>query len=279
MEYGHFEHICSRTTFTVCNLFPPVTYPQCTVKHIGFIPNLGNTLAICLVITCVVLIILNIRIKKAAVGKREMMILYTFYLVSLFLEILSNGQIFDHSSSMLYGFSGFHLAWEWCLEWIILLNSLIGYQLISDGSNTSIIGIVASSVVILIPTTYFNISTAVTFSKLSQKPNELVNFNLYGLFWIWPGLFLSLSFVALFCLVMSSLSVRRPLVYLVISGLCVTIGFVIRLYANLSICQFTQRIFDGQILQTLLNGLAAYLFFKFWTNITEDDWDDLHLTA
>jgi positive regulator of sigma E activity len=31
-----------------------------------------------------------------------MMILYIFYLVSLFLEILSNGQIFDHSSSMLY---------------------------------------------------------------------------------------------------------------------------------------------------------------------------------
>jgi hypothetical protein len=40
------------------------------IEHItNKVVYIGNTLAICLVITCVLLIIMNIRIKKAAVGK------------------------------------------------------------------------------------------------------------------------------------------------------------------------------------------------------------------
>lgn len=113
----------------------------------------------------------------------------------------------------LKGFSAIHVASITATCWILLLNALVGYQLLDDGTAASIGLIAASAAVLFIGTGYISLDTAFNWTGHFQSSHTGNNRNiaLYVLYQLFPLVCLVVFFLLEAVLVLRVLGEFKPM--------------------------------------------------------------------
>lgn len=158
--------------------------------------------------------------------------------------------------------------------WILMLNAVVGYQIIDDGTGLSVGLMVVSAAALLIGTGYIALDTGFSWTGFWDSSYRLPNRNiaLYVLYQLIPLIFLVAFFILEAILVLRVLGEIRPMIYLTGAALLFAIGQVFNYAISKYICDGTSGRIDGALFQTLFTLLSVVAVWFFWSSITEDDW-------
>ena len=155
-----------------------------------------------------------------------------------------------------------------------MLNAVIGYQLLDDGTPASLGLVLVSGAALLIGTGYIGLDTGLKWTGFWNSSYDLPNKHtaLYVLYQLVPLIFLVAFFVLETILVLRVLGETRPMLYLVSAGLLFAIGQIFNYVVSKYICDGTNGKIDGALFETLFTLLSVIAVWTFWSSITEDDW-------
>lgn len=155
-----------------------------------------------------------------------------------------------------------------------MLNAVIGYQLIDDGTPLSVGLVLASAAALLIGTGYVGLDTGLRWTGFWNDSYDTPNRNiaLYVLYQLIPLIFLVAFFVLEAILVIRILGELRPMIFLVSAAVLFAIGQVFNYAISKYICEGTSGKIDGALFETLFTLMSVVTVWLFWSSITEDDW-------
>lgn len=158
--------------------------------------------------------------------------------------------------------------------WILMLNAVVGYQLLDDGTPLSLGLITASAAALFIGTGYIALDTGYSWTGHfdSSLGGQNHNIGLYVLYQLAPLVFLFVYFVLETVLVIRVLGERKPVIYLGAAAVLFAIGQIFNYVVSVHICKGTHGKIDGALFETLFTLLAVVTVWIFWSSITEDDW-------
>lgn len=197
------------------------------------------------------------------------------YIIIEICEIFTVGE-FPLNSTVRIAFTGIHLGMIVATLWILMLNAIVGYQILDDGTPTSLGLIIASAAVLFIGTGYIALDTGYSwtghFDGSLEDPNR--NIGLYVLYQLAPLVFLFVFFCLESFLVLRVLEEWKPMIYLVAAALLFAIGQIFNYVISTHICQGTHGKIDGALFETLFTLLSVVTIWYFWSSITEDEWPE-----
>ncbi|KAK0634803.1 chitin synthase III catalytic subunit [Bombardia bombarda] len=282
-QFGNFENFCRDSTLPVCNVLSDshdqtgpwngcalTGIPLSDGRHLG---NLGSILLCGLAILTSIFLLLRSERKVAAVGRREMQLFLLGYIVISICEIFTVGG-FPLNSTARIAFTGIHIGFIIATTWILLLNAVIGYQLIDDGTPLSLGIIALTALALLIGTGYIALDTGFHWTGYWNSSYEAPNRNiaLYVLYQLAPLVFLVGFFVLEAILVLRVLGETKPMIYLTSAAVLFALGQIFNYVVSPYICNGTAGKIDGALFETLFTLLSVVMIWVFWSSITEDDW-------
>jgi hypothetical protein len=208
--------------------------------------------------------------KAAAVGRREMQLFLVGYIIVSICEIFTVGG-FPLDTNVRQGFTAVHVAAIVATLWILMLNAIVGYQLLDDGTPLSIGLIIGSAAALFIGTGYIALDTAFNWTGHFQSSHGGAdrNIGLYVLYQLCPLIFLFLFFVLESVLVLRVLGERKPMMYLTAAALTFAIGQIFNYVISVHICKHTNGKIDGAFFETFFTLLSVVAVWVFWSSITE----------
>ncbi|KAH8899583.1 chitin synthase export chaperone [Thozetella sp. PMI_491] len=283
-QFGNFENFCRDSTLPICNALSQTFHNQtgpwkgCELTGIPLSNNqmLGNigSIVLCgIAIAVSTYLILRSERKKAAVGRREMQIFLAGYIIISICEIFTVGE-FPLPDSVRLAFTGIHIGFITATTWILMLNAVVGYQIVDDGTPVSLGLMIGSAGVLLIGTGYITLDTGFSWTHFWDSSYELPNRHiaLYVLYQLAPLVFLVIFFVLEAILVLRVLGETRPMIYLTAALVLFALGQIFNYVVSHYICTGTSGKIDGSLFETLLTLLSVVMIWVFWSSITEDDW-------
>ncbi|PNY24635.1 Export control protein chs7 [Tolypocladium capitatum] len=284
LTWSALQDFCKDSTLPVCNLLSSPGHDQngpwggCQLtgiplsggRHLG---NLGSILLCTVAIAAAAFMVLKSEKKRAAVGRREMQLFLLCYIIISICEIFSVG-VFPLNESVRIAFTAIHIGMIIAATWILMLNAVVGYQLIDDGTPLSMGLMLLSAAALFIGTGYIALDTGFQWTGYWNSSYQLPNRNiaLYVLYQLVPLIFLVAFFVLETILVLRVLGEVRPMIYLAAAAVLFALGQVFNYAISKSICDGTSGRIDGALFETLFTLLSVVMVWVFWSSITEDDW-------
>lgn len=195
-----------------------------------------------------------------------------YMLISL-CEIFSVGD-FPLNGEARSAFSAIHIGAITATTWVLMVNAVVGYQLIDDGTPISVGLVLASAAALFVGTGYIALDTGFNFTGYwvdsYETPNRHVA--LYVLYQLLPLIFLVAFYALESVLVIRVLGETRPMIYLTVAAVFFAVGQVFNYTVSRYICEGTSGRIDGALFQTLFTLLSVVTVWIFWSSITEDDW-------
>ncbi|KAF3941244.1 hypothetical protein ABW19_dt0208359 [Dactylella cylindrospora] len=282
-EFGKFYNFCRDSTLPICPLFSQSSSPhralQPSCPLVGFeaggdpLRNLGSILISGIAIIVTAYLLWRSERKQAAVGRREMQIFLVAYIIVSIAEIFSIGG-FLKSVTIVKWFSAINVAAATTACWILLLNAIVGYQLLDDGTWASIALFLSSGLIIFIGTGYIALDTGFGYTDQFIPDDNYKNYALYVLYLLFPLVCLVGYFVLESILVLRVLGETRPMLLLGGSALLFAIGQIFTFVISVHLCNAADGKIDGSLFTTLFTLFAVICLWSFWSSITEDTWID-----
>ncbi|KAF2397210.1 hypothetical protein EJ06DRAFT_559325 [Trichodelitschia bisporula] len=291
-QYGYFHDFCRDSgnryaTIPVCNLFnespakggsDSIGFGGCELRGISLsngkhLANLGSILFAAIAILVTLFLLWRSNRKKAAVGRREMQLFLIGFIIIEICEIFTIGG-FPLNGRVRRGFSAVHIATVVSTIWILMLNGLVGFQLLEDGTALSMGLILGSAACFFIGTGYIALDTTFQWTHFFDIALEAPNrsYPLYTLYQLAPLVFLVVYFILQAYLVLKVLREMRPMIYLSAAALLFALGQIFQYVISVHICDGTNGKINGGMFETLFTLLAVVMVWVFWSSITEDDW-------
>ncbi|KAF8468377.1 chitin synthase III catalytic subunit [Kalaharituber pfeilii] len=271
------QDFCRDSTLPVCHLFPVVK--SCPL--VGFEVNGDQLRNLGAIILCGIAILVSILLlwmsekKQAAVGRREMQVLIIGYMVISFAEIFTVGGI-PIRTTVRQWFTGIHIGAITATFWVLLLNAIVGFQLLDDGTWLSISLVAGSGLIVFLGTGYITMDSAFgwtdEFLTIQESGNR--NYALYVLYLLFPLIAIVAYYILEAVLVLHVLGEKRPMVLLTGSVLLFAIGQIFNFVISVHLCKAADGKIDGSLFQTFFSLLAIVTLWFFWSSITEDTWQD-----
>ncbi|KAI0025262.1 chitin synthase III catalytic subunit [Xylariomycetidae sp. FL0641] len=282
-SFGNFEAFCRDSTLPVCNVLSEnhnqtAQWGGCELRGISLgggrhLGNLGSILLCGIAIAVTIFLILRSERKKAAVGRREMQLFLLGYLIIEICEIFTVGE-FPLAGSVRIAFTGIHIGMIIATTWMLMVNAIVGYQILDDGTPVSLGLMLISAAILFVGTGYIALDTGYGWTgKFAPSPkNHYQNIALYVLYQLVPLIFLVAFYVLEAVLVLRILAEVRPMLYLTAAAVLFAIGQVFNYTISPYICDGTSGKIDGALFETLFTLLSVVMIWIFWSSITEDDW-------
>ncbi|MCJ1469974.1 hypothetical protein MMC07_008619, partial [Pseudocyphellaria aurata] len=173
-------------------------------------------------------------------------------------------------------FSGIHMGAIVATLWILLLNGVVGFQILDDGTPISLGLLLASALAFFVGTGYIALDTGFSwtghFDRSLTAPNR--NIGLYVLYQLLPLVCLAGFFLLETVLVLRVLGEKKPMLYLVGSALLFAVGQVFQYVISTHLCNASDGKINGALFETLFTLLSVIMVWIFWSSITEDDWPE-----
>jgi hypothetical protein len=171
-------------------------------------------------------------------------------------------------------FSAIHIGLIIATTWVLMLNAVVGYQIIDDGTPLSMGLLIASAGALLLGTGYIALDTGLQFTGYWNSSYDPPNRNiaLYVLYQLIPLIFLVAFYVLEMILVLRILGETRPMIYLTGALVLFALGQIFQYVVSQYICNGTAGKIDGAMFETLFTLLSVVMIWIFWSSITEDDW-------
>lgn len=195
------------------------------------------------------------------------------YILIEICEIFTVG-LFPLENKVRIAFTGIHIGLITATLWILMLNGVVGYQLLDDGTPISIGLMAVSAFAIFIGTGYITLDTGYSWTGHfdSSLTGNNRNIALYVLYQLAPLVFLFVFFCLETILVIRVLGERKPMIFLGAAALLFAIGQIFNYIVSIHICHGTSGKIDGALFETLFTLLSVVMIWVFWSSITEDDW-------
>jgi hypothetical protein len=284
--FGNFQAFCRDSTLPVCNVLGEREFTGrqaggwggCELRGIALsngehLGNLGSILLCGIAIVVAAYLLLRSNMKKAAVGRREMQLFLLGYIIISICEIFTVGD-FPLGANVKTAFTGIHIGMIIATTWVLMLNAVVGYQIIDDGTPISIGLMVLSGLALFVGTGYVALDTGYGWTSqwVDSYSAPYRNIALYVLYQLAPLVFLVAFFVLETILVLKILGEVRPMIYLASAAVLFALGQIFNYVVSPYICTGTASAIDGSLFQTLFTLLSVVMIWIFWSSITEDDW-------
>ncbi|KAL7413998.1 chitin synthase III catalytic subunit [Mrakia frigida] len=310
-SYGDFGWICSHVpSFPTCNVFvrqllhsdssegealvlsTPYSQtlrtasigvaPLCGVGRIGVDGNLGgiaNLIVISVSIPVVLGLLWMIWRRNAAVGRSEFVVLFSIYLLTLPLQLLTNTGILEQGSTALAILTSLLLGTIVAFFGVLLGNAIVSTQVVEDGTMASIVPLSIFGAILFALTAYISIDTSFkisdTLGGISGDVPDLKNVAMFTLTLIVPGAFAVIWFILTIWVVAGRLREIKPaLAFTAVFVVCAIGSQLVYWLAGKPLCEASNGKVDGAFLATFLETLGMVGLYFCWTGITEDRWDD-----
>lgn len=216
--------------------------------------------------------------KRAAVGRKEMNVVFIGYILILAAQIIDSGGFLDEQSKVVVIASAVHIGLIAGTFWALLINALVGYQIVEDGTFLSTWGTLISTLIVAGGTGYIAGDTAfsVTGYFNTTNPATLKNVALFTLYLVWPIIAIGLYVILETVIVVKFLGEKRPLLLLYLALVSFAIAQVFMFVVSHYICSGTNHDVDGSLFSTLFTLISVILIWMFWNSITEDEFDEFN---
>ncbi|KAI8868724.1 hypothetical protein GQ42DRAFT_162850 [Ramicandelaber brevisporus] len=297
-QYGNFEVFCKQSLVPVCRLLiqPYILSTgdggsnnngtinfsrECSVtpqlKGDGWLANVGDFAAATFSLLVVLFLLTRIGRKVAAVGRSEMMVLFTTYALALAVQAVAIGWQFKQQDANRW-LAIIQIALSVALFWSLFVNGFVGFQWLADGSAASMSALILSSLAVFVLVGW--IAAGTYFGKpdslqpLANNPFQATA--LFSVLFIVPLALTALYLGSQVILVLTQLAVHFPLMYLIGSLVFFGLSQVFNFVISEKICKGTSGKVDGIMFSTLSGLIAMILLFMYWSSITEDDQPDVY---
>ncbi|KAL5600986.1 hypothetical protein BROUX41_005817 [Berkeleyomyces rouxiae] len=282
-RFGDFRIFCRDSTLPICNLISKRhdqngSWGGCELKgiplsggrHLG---NLGVILLCAIAIIMTVFLIMLSSRRKAAVGRIEMEVFLGGFAVIQVCEIFSIGY-FPLNEKLRIFFTAIHIGAIIATTWVLMLNAVVGYQILDDGTPISVGLVFGSAAPLFLGTTYIALDTGYSWSGYWDDAYSGSNRHvaLYVLYQLMPLVFIVVYFVLECVLVIKVLEEWEPLVWLGSAAIFFALGQIFTYTISSHICDGTSGKIDGSMFETFCTMVSVLLVWYFWTTITEEDW-------
>ena len=214
------------------------------------------------------IMILHVRSKFTAVGRKEILTFFYLYLGLTAVSLLLDAGVLEARSGGAFPWfvavqNGLVSALCTCL----LVNGFVGFQLYEDGTNLSVWLLRLSSLGMFVISFAVSLLTFKSWAGLGPT-------NTAGLFivvYLVNAIALAVYFILQVILVINTLQDRWPLAHLAFGVFFFVTGQVILYALSTRICEAINHYIDGMFFATVCNLLAVMMVYKYWDSITKED--------
>jgi hypothetical protein len=289
MGFGSFSTICGQSALPICSLLGPsdalnsVTFTPSTPAT-GILPicyarsiELANTIifqaasdfAHIVALAMTVIMILHVRSKFTAVGRKEILTFFYIYLglttVSLVLDAgvleARPGGVFPYFVAIQNG-----LASSLCTS--LLVNGFVGFQLYEDGTTLSVWLLRLSSLGMFVISFAVSLLTFKSWAGLSPTNTT----GLFVVLYVINAICVGVYFIMQFLLVVNTLQDRWPLGDLIFGVFFLVAGQLMLYVFARDICEGISHYLDGIFFATVCNLLAVMMVYKVCCSSLSYNW-------
>ncbi|KAI0880764.1 chitin synthase export chaperone [Annulohypoxylon maeteangense] len=277
--FGDFTDICHTAPLPLCPSVGPITSissgvgieTDCFARNI----ELANTIIFqgassfmhIIALGMTVVMILHIRGKFTAVGRKEILAFFYFYMLLSFFSLLVDAGVVPPGSDPYPYFVSIQGGLTSALVTCLLINGFVGFQLYEDGTPLSVWMLRVSSFAAFVVT--FLVSLATFKSWAGMGPANTVG--LFTVLYLLNGVQLVIYIALQILLVVRTLEDRWPLGDIAFGIFFFVVGQVILYVFSSTICQATSHYVDGLFFTTICNLLSTMMVYKYWDSITKED--------
>jgi len=273
VQFGSFTSVCETAALVICPLIgtDQGIEPSCYSRNV----DLGGTLifqpSTCFVhiaaIIMTIIMILHIRSKYTAVGRKEIIMLFYMYLVIAFLAMFLDSGIIPTANAAYPWFAAVYTGLVASAYCCLLVNGFVGFQFAEDGTPLSLWFLRISCFVVWAVAFFIAIATFKGFASFSfTKPTAL-----WVVYLIWPVICVATYIVSQLILVFRTLEDRWPIGDIIFGTAFYVIGMVLLFAFSDTVCNAISHYLDGLFFQELCVLLAIMMVYKYWDSITRED--------
>ncbi|CEJ91829.1 Putative Chitin synthase export chaperone [[Torrubiella] hemipterigena] len=277
--FGDFTSICQNAPLPLC---ASVGAGSSAVSSVGIEPTcyarnieLANTIIfegaasamhiVALVMT--VVMILHVRSKFTAVGRKEILNFFYLYMLLTFVSLVIDAGVVPPGSDPYPYFVAIQNGLTNATITCLLVNGFVGFQLYEDGTPLSLWMMRICSLVAFAVSFLVSLATFKSWAGLSP----INTIGLFVVLYLLNAVQLAVYIVLQILLVSRTLRDRWPLGDVIFGVFFFVIGQVILYAFSSKICVAAAHYFDGLFLATVCNLLGVMMVYKYWDSITKED--------
>ncbi|TEB24880.1 hypothetical protein FA13DRAFT_1756768 [Coprinellus micaceus] len=303
-RFADFQPLCETVpSYPWCNLFyrqllekspetltglsanqtsaPVGVNPRCGIPRVGqdgSISNVAN-IAVCGVsLVFTLFLVWRCNRRKAAVGRIELRTFLILYALTLPLQLLTTGSVFEQGSMALTVLTAIHAGAMAATFWALLANGIVATQVVEDGTVSSMIPFTIFTIIFFGVTVYIGLDVGLGFTDviggLSDPPESIRSIALFVLTSIWPLVAALIYLILMSYIVLRVLNETRPMWFYLLAALLFVLGQLAWFLLGRVLCTASNSKVDGSFLATLAETAAVGVLFLAWKSITEESWDD-----
>ncbi|POW12203.1 hypothetical protein PSTT_04728, partial [Puccinia striiformis] len=279
-SFGDFDSICSSAALIICPLMgasSPTSstrlgiQPNCYARNVelhGVILFQPAVLFIHIIaLIMILLMILHIKSKYTAVGRKEIVHFFYFYAIVTLASFFLDSGIIPSSSKVYPFFAAFQTGMLSATFWCLLVNGFVGFQFAEDGTPLSLWSLRGSCLAVF-GLTYF-IAIATFNSLASFSPSQPLA--LWIIMYIFNGACVAIYVILQLLLVVRTLDDRWPIGDILFGLGFFVVGLVLIYGFSLTICSAITHYVDGLFFSQLCFLLSVMMVYKYWDSITKED--------
>lgn len=279
MAFGDFTVVCSQAALPLCALVGSSPYepsiPGIPAACYSRSISLANTTIFAGATGCIhiiallmtVIMILHVRSKFTAVGRKEITQFFYLYMILTVLSLVLDCGVVPPGSSAKPYFVAAQVAVAGATCICLMINGFVGFQLYEDGTALSLW--LLRGITVLWGAITFLVAIFTFKSLAGLDPTKTVA--LFIVMYIVNALFLLIYVVCQLLLVTNTLQDRWPLGDIAFGVFFFVIGQIMLYALGTTICNGASHYFDSIFFTTITNLLAVMMVYKFWDSITTED--------
>lgn len=278
MGFGDFTTICTKAAIPLCAVIGHQDIndsvgiqTKCFARSIEIANTLifqaANDVMHILALIMTVVMIIHVRSKFTAVGRKEITSFFYIYMLLTVVSLVLDAGVAAPGSAAYPYFAAAQNGLVSALCTCLLINGFVGFQLYEDGTTLSVWLLRLSSLGMFIVGGAVSLLTFKNWAGLSPE-------NPVGIFvvtYIVNAIFLFVYVVSQIILVVGTLEDRWPLGDIAFGIFFFVIGQVILYVFSDKLCDAIQHYLDGLFFATICNLLAVMMVYKYWDSITRED--------
>ncbi|KAH8653839.1 chitin synthase export chaperone [Xylariales sp. PMI_506] len=277
--FGDFTTICQTAPLPLCASVGPITSisngvgieADCFARNIELANTIifqGATSFVHIIALCMTIImILHVRGKFTAVGRKEILAFFYFYMLLSFFSLCVDAGVVPPGSGPYPYFVAIQSGFTSSLVTCLLINGFVGFQLYEDGTPLSVWLLRLCSFAAFVIS--FLVSLATFKSWAGLGPTNTIG--LFVVLYLLNGIQLVVYVIMQVFLVLRTLRDRWPLGDIAFGLFFFIVGQVLLYALSTTLCNAISHYLDGLFFATVCNLLAVMMVYKYWDSITRED--------
>ncbi|KAH9947356.1 chitin synthase III catalytic subunit [Amylocystis lapponica] len=273
ISFGSFNGICETAALVICPLIGTSQgiEPSCysrnveVAKTLIFQPATSFVHMVAIVMT--IIMIMHIRSKYTAVGRKEILMFFYLYAIIELLALFLDSGVIPTANVSYPWFAAVYTGLVAAAYCCLLINGFVGFQFAEDGTPVSLWFLRISMLVVFGVGFFIAIAT---FKGLAGF-NYTKPIALWIIYMLWPLVVVVVYVISQLILVFRTLEDRWPLGDILFGAAFFTVGQILLFAFSVTICDAVKHYIDGLFFFTLCMLLSVMMVYKYWDSITRED--------